>query len=100
MIVIGLFLSGLMSAITIFVTVLLEQAAKKPGTNIRFEAEPNQLFLMYVVFGGVIAAGAAAIFNGIWMLIFGRRNMVLLYIFLGLLAIVFVAGGIFTRIAN
>lgn len=100
MIVIGLFLSGLMSAITIFITALLADAAKKPGAATQLETEPDLLILMYVTLGGVIAAGVAAILNGIWMLAFGRRNLVLLYIFLGLLGVVFVTGGIFTRLSN
>lgn len=100
MIVIGLFLSGLMSAITVLATSLLAEAAKKPGAVSRFDSEPHLFVLMYVIFGGVIAAGVAAILNGIWMVVYGRRNMFLLYFFLGLIGVVLIAGGIFTSFVN
>lgn len=89
-----------MSAITIFFTALLAEAVKKPGTNIRFEEEPHLIVLIYLVFAGIIAAGGVISLNGIWMLIFGRRNMFLFYIFIALLIAAYIAGRIFTGIAQ
>lgn len=100
LIVVGLFLSGLMSAIAIVATAVLANAVKQPGANARLEAEPHMFVLMYVVFAGVIAAGAAATINGMWMLIFGRRNMFLFYVFIGLLVVAYIAGSFFTRFSN
>jgi hypothetical protein len=100
LIAVGLFLSGLMSAIAIAVTALIAQAVKQPNANFRLQEEPHLFVLMYVVFAGVIAAGAAATLNGIWMLIFGRRNMFLFYIFIALLVVAYVAGSFFTRFSN
>lgn len=100
LIVVGLFLSGLMSAIAIVATGCLAKAAKQPVANARLEAEAHMFVLAYVVFGGVIAAGAAATLSGMWMLIFGRRNMFLFYIFIGLLVIAYIAGSFFTRFSN
>lgn len=48
---------------------------------------------VYIIFGGVIAIGLTAILNGFWQIVFGRRNMILLWLFLTLIFLTFVAGG-------
>lgn len=96
---IGLFLSGFMSVITVFATGLLMQAAKNPQSNARLNDEPHMFFLVYSIFGGVIAIGLAATVAGLWMWIFGRRNKFLVWIFFALIILTFAVGGIFQAIA-
>lgn len=97
---IGLFLSGFMTVITIFVTAVLADAVKKPGINTRLEEEPHMFVMIYLIFAGIIAAGGAITLNGLWMLIFGRRNMLLFWIFIGLLVVTFIVGRAFTALAH
>ena len=97
---IGLFLTGLMGTITIFVTGLLINAAKNPSTSSKLNEEPHMLYFVYAIFGGVIALGITAILAGLWQMIFGKRNMFLIWIFMGLLVLTLLAGGIFRVLAG
>ncbi|MGC2234789.1 MAG: hypothetical protein WA584_01340 [Pyrinomonadaceae bacterium] len=95
----GLFLSGFMSVIAIFATALLMQAAKNPQSNAKLNEEPHMLVFVYLIFGGVIAIGLTATVAGLWMAIFGRRNMVLIWIFFALIFLTFAVGGVFQALA-
>ncbi len=96
---IGLFLSGFMSVIAVFATALLMQAAKNPQSNAKLNEEPHMFLLVYLIFGGVIAIGLTATVAGLWMAIFGRRNMVLIWIFFALIFLTFAVGGVFQALA-
>lgn len=100
MIALGLFLTGLMSAITILVTGLLAAAAKDPRNSAQLNEEPHMFVIVYLIFGGVIAIGLSATVAGLWMAIFGRRNMFLIWLFLALISITFAVGGIFQGLAG
>jgi MFS family permease len=99
MIFIGLFLSGFMSVIAVLATGLLMQAAKNPNTSSKLNEETHMLVFVYLIFGGVIAIGLAATVAGLWMAIFGRRNVVLIWIFFALIILTFFVGGIFQALA-
>ncbi|MEP6902490.1 MAG: hypothetical protein ABJA66_12115, partial [Actinomycetota bacterium] len=100
MTVLGLFLSGFMSVIAVFVTGLLMTAAQKPETNARLNQEPHLFMLVYLIFGGVIAMGLVVTIAGIWQIIFGRRNMILIWIFIALIIATIFAGAVFRGMAN
>jgi len=97
---IGLFLSGFMSAIAFFVTALLVQNMKDPKNAAKFNGEEHMLVLIYMVFGGVIAMGVTITVAGLWQVIFGRRNMLLIWIFFALIFLTLLVGGIFRVLAN
>lgn len=96
----GLFLSGFMSAIAFFVTAMLTEAAKNPKTGAKFNGDEYMLIMIYLIFAGVIAMGVTITLAGIWQIIFGRRNMFLIWIFLALIGLTFAVGGIFRAFAN
>src|SRR5215204_7615887 len=50
--VLGLFLSGFMSVIAIFVTGFLVEAAKNPKSGARFNGEEHMLILVCLIFAG------------------------------------------------
>lgn len=96
----GLFLSGFMSAIAFFVTAMLIQASKNPKTEVKFNGDEHMFIMIYLIFAGVIAMGVTMILAGIWQIIFGRRNMILIWIFFALIFLTFFVGGIFRAFAD
>jgi hypothetical protein len=96
----GLFLSGLMSVIAFFVTAFLIQTAKNPKNSAGFKGEEHLLIMIYLIFGGVIAMGVTMILAGLWQVIFGRRNMILIWIFFALIFVTFFVGNVFRGLAE
>jgi MFS family permease len=96
----GLFLSGFMSAIAFFVTAMLMQASKNPKTSAKLNGDEHMLIMIYLIFAGVIAMGVTIMLAGIWQIIFGRRNLFLIWIFLTLIGLTFLVGGIFRAFAD
>ena len=96
----GLFLSGFMSAIAFFATTMLMEAAKNPKSGAKFNGDEHMLIMIYLIFAGVIAIGITAIAAGLWQIIFGRRNMFLIWIFLALIGLTFLVAGIFRAYAD
>jgi uncharacterized protein YqhQ len=96
----GLFLSGFMSVIAFFVTAFLIDTAKNPRNSANFNGQEHMLILAYLIFGGVIAMGVTMILAGLWQIIFGRRNMILIWIFFALIFITYFAGSIFRGLAE
>ena len=97
---IGLFLSGFMSVIAFFVTVFLMEAAKNPKTGAKFNGDATMLVLTYLIFGAVIAMGITAFIAGLGQIIFGRRNMFLIWIFFALIFLTFFVGTVFRALAE
>ncbi len=81
----------IMGAITIAVIGLIQQSGK-PGSGARFTGTKEQMLLMFGIFGFVLLFGIVAVIAGLWQLIFGHRNMVLVYFILAL-GILFMIGG-------
>lgn len=94
LVVVGLFLTAFMSSIAVFVGGLLIQSAQHPETSRKLNEEMPFLIMMYVIFGGVIATGLTSILNGFWQIVFGRRNMILVWLFLTLIFLTFAVGGV------
>jgi len=100
LIILGLFLSGLMSAVTIFVTVFLMTAAKDPRSNAQFRGSESMLLLIYLVFGALIAGGVTAAIGGVWQAVFGRRNMFLMWFCAAFMLVALFAGTVFRGVAE
>ena len=91
LVALGGFLIVIMGAITIAVIGMIGQSGK-PGTSARFTGTKDQMLMMFAVFGFVLLFGFVSVIAGLWQLIFGRRNMILVY-FILLLGGVFLIGG-------
>ena len=100
LIFVGLFLSGLMSVVTFFVTALLLAAKQDPRNGAKFNGDEHLLLMMYVIFGALIGSGLTAIVGGLWQAVFGRRNMFLIWGFFAFVFIAFFVGGLFRGLAG
>jgi len=89
-----------MSVIAFFVTAFLIEAAKNPKSGAKFNGEEHMLILTYLIFAGVIGMGITMIFAGLWQIIFGRRNMFLIWIFFALIFVTYFAGSVFRGLAE
>jgi hypothetical protein len=71
--------------------------SSKAGEGPRFTGGPEDLALIAAIFGLVISFGLAAVAGGLWQIIFGKRNiiiMVVMFLFAGLLLVI----GSFVRV--
>ena len=90
----GTFLIVVMGAITIWSVGMVSNSGK-PGSTSRFTGTKDQMYLMFAIFGFVLLFGFASLIAGLWQLVFGRRNMLLIYAILGLGALFLIGGTIF-----
>ncbi len=97
---VGLFLVVLMGVIAVFVGMLLFSVAKDPANAKKLNNESGALLGVAALFAGVIAFGINSIVSGSWMLVFGRRNRVLVWVMWVLLALIFAAGAFFRMVAG
>jgi MFS family permease len=95
----GAFLVVMMGTITFFAIGLVSQSGK-PGTGARFTGTKDQMYLMFAIFGFVLLFGFTSLVAGMWQLIFGRRNMILIYVMLALGAIFLIGGSIFRAVVG
>lgn len=56
----------------------------KPGSVTKWTASPSEISMMFGVLYTVLATGIAAFIAGLWHLVIGRRNLVLIWIIFGL----------------
>jgi hypothetical protein len=98
--ILGIFLTGFMSVIAFFVSGFLLNAAQSKQTNARLADEPHLFALIYIIFGGVIAMGLVITLAGIWQIVYARRNMILIWLFLSLIVATACAGALFRGLAN
>ncbi len=94
LVALGGFLIVVMGAITLWAVALVQQTGK-PGVTARFNGTKDQMIIMFGVFGFVLLFGFVSLTAGLWQLIFGRRNMVLVYAILALGAVFLVGGTVF-----
>jgi hypothetical protein len=100
LIVLGTPLVASMAAIMIWMLSIMQESGK-PGSGARFTGTKNEAIARLGVLGAVFIFGAMAIVNGLWQVIFGRRNLFLVYLMLGLAIVLYVGGyivlGVFDR---
>jgi hypothetical protein len=56
----------------------------KPGSTTKWTASPAQISTMFGVLYTVLAIGISAFVAGLWHLVIGRRNLILIWIMFGL----------------
>jgi len=97
-ILVGLFLVVFMGAIAVGVGILLLGAAKDPANAKKMNQQSAAFLFVAAIFAAVIAFGLNAIVGGIWMMAFGRRNRVFVWIMWATLILLFGFGAIFRAI--
>lgn len=95
----GAFLIVVMGAITVWSVGMISNSGK-PGATSKFTGTKDQMYLMFGIFGFVLLFGFTSLVAGLWQLLFGRRNMMLIYIILGLGVIFLVGGTIFRAVVG
>jgi hypothetical protein len=81
------------AALAIFMgVIIINQAinvyhAGEPGARVRFTGGNGMIWLMFGVVGLVFSFGIACIANGIWQVLYGKRNSNLASILLGMFAL-------------
>lgn len=87
LVALGLLLIGIMSIVTILVT-----GAITGDGSVRFRGSDSDMMFMVSVFGVVFLFGLTALIAGLWQVVFGRRNKVIIWLMLGLGGLFFLAG--------
>jgi hypothetical protein len=90
MISLGGFLLVAMSIISGWIYTVIFHPESANGA--KFTGDENQLMMIAGVFGFIFLFSFVAIAAGLWQLILGRRNMILVWTILGL-GIIFIVGG-------
>lgn len=88
------FLVVFMSVIAFFIYNTVQQS-DKPGATSKFTGSENDILIIIAIFGLVILFGIIGLITGLWQLIFGRRNLILVYSLLAIGAVLFIGGYIF-----
>ena len=88
---VGAFLILFMGAIASFVGYLVAKGGM-PGRVSRFTGTRNDLILIFGVFGFVILFGFVSLANGVWQLIYGRRNQPLTWAMFALVFFLIIGG--------
>ncbi|HLA94669.1 MAG TPA: hypothetical protein VK612_03025 [Pyrinomonadaceae bacterium] len=86
----GMLIAG-MSFLIVWAMNLIA-SSDKPGISARFNGTKSDMLFMFGVFGLVLVFGLASLVAGLWQLIFGRRNKLLVWVIVGL-GVVFILIG-------
>ena len=86
LIVIGVVLTIFMGVIIIYQAGVVYRSGE-PGARVRYTGGTAMMWAMFGILGLVFSFGVSAIVNGIWMVLYGKRNGNLASIFLGLYAV-------------
>ena len=92
--VLGLFLAGLMGAVSVFVGMLLMGAMDNPDSARKIADGQVMLIGIFGLFALLIVLGLHFVVTGGWMTIFGKRNQLLVWIMWVFIALVVVVGGV------
>lgn len=86
----------LMAGMTVLSVVMAGVIANSndPKATTRFTGSESDMVFMFSVFGLVFFFGLAAVSAGLWQLIFGRRNLLFIWVMLGLGIVFFIIGNI------
>lgn len=86
LIFIGLLLMGGMGAIMIWVNNILANNGRS-GSSPSFKGSPEEANIIFLVLGAVGAFGFVSMIAGAWQLFTGTRNKILLWIMIGVWAV-------------
>ena len=63
-----------------------------PRASTKFTGSESDMMFMFGIFGLVFFIGLTALVSGLWQIVFGKRNLILVWIMLGLGGIFFIVG--------
>ena len=93
LVVLGTFLMGGMAVLS-YVMYGVIQGSSDPRASTKFTGSESDMMFMFAVFALVFFIGLTAFAAGLWQIIFGRRNLILVWIMLGLGGIFIIVGAV------
>jgi hypothetical protein len=97
-VILGVILLGVMGYLSWWMYNAIT-ASTPAGGSPRFTGGPQEITFIIFVFGLVMVIGLVSLLGGLWQIIFGKRNKVLVYIIIGLGAL-FVLTGLAVSVAR
>ena len=91
LVILGTFLVVFMGGLGIVLAGIIAQTGQ-PGRTTRFTGGPEDVLLIFAIFGLVIAFGLASIAGGAWQVWFGKRNRVVMVVMFVVAGILWVIG--------
>ena len=89
-----IFLGGFISALMAFVGLFIYGALMQKNGS-RFNGSESELLFAVGIIGLTFVVGISFALAGLWQLIFGRRNTIIVWVSIGLVIVLFVVGRIF-----
>jgi uncharacterized paraquat-inducible protein A len=93
------FLGGFVSALMAFVAVFMYGALVQTDGR-RFSGTETELLFAVGIIGLTFVVGVSFALAGVWQIIFGRRNTIIVWISVGLVIVLFVIGKIFVAMTR
>lgn len=88
----GLFLVGMMGAVTYYVAPMMLRPGVETAGGSRFTGTAGQALTIFVLFGLVIFFGLTSMVSGLYQVKTGRRNRLIFVFMMGLFGVLLVAG--------
>lgn len=95
-----IFLGGFISTIMAFVAMFMYGALTQKANGSRFNGSEAELMFAVGIIGLTFVVGVAFALAGVWQIVFGRRNTVIVWISIGLVIVLLVVGRIFVGMTN
>jgi MFS family permease len=83
----GLFLVGMMAFLYLNLAPMMLHPGDETSSGSSFTGTADQGRMILALFGLIFAFGLASMFNGIWQIRTGQRNLLIMWIVLGLAAV-------------
>ena len=93
LVALGLFIAGLIGAVTVVVGGIVYYASGDPEKSRKLMEDAHILLAAAALFAVLILFGFHMIISGGWMIAFGKRNRATVWVMWILLAMILVAGG-------
>jgi len=93
------FLGGFIAAMMAFVALFVYGMLAKNGAS-RFNGSETELLFVVGIIGLTFVVGLSFALAGVWQIIFGRRNTVIVWVSIGLVVVLFVVGRIFVSMTR
>lgn len=92
----GLSIAAIMGGVAAFVAMMLLGASRNTASAQSIAEDRTTLIGIYIFFGLVICLGLHFVASGLWMIVAGKRNRVMLWLMWALLFVVSAAIGLLT----
>ncbi|HEY0427260.1 MAG TPA: hypothetical protein VGC76_05600 [Pyrinomonadaceae bacterium] len=89
-------LGGFIAAMMAGVMILIAGVFANPESAVKLKSDETEMLFAFGIIGLTFTVGVSFALAGVWQIIFGRRNTIIVWIALILVGILVIAGRIFT----